>query len=71
MTVRVDGGSLDAAVSEGSVMDLRELDLGSGHHRVDVGPYRLTFELRAFGRLPEVAQSVGRTALGVIVTRAQ
>lgn len=41
--------------------------IGSGHHRVDVGPYRLTFELRAFERLPEVAQGVGRTMLGVIV----
>ena len=67
MIVRLDGESLDAAMGEGSVIDLRELDLGSGHHRVDVGPYRLTFELRDFGRLPEVAQSVGRTALGVIV----
>lgn len=67
MSLRLDGESLDAAMGEGSIMDLRELDLGSGHHRVDVGPYRLTFELRAFGRLPEVAQSVGRTALGVIV----
>jgi hypothetical protein len=67
MTLRVDGESLGAAVGEGSIMDLRELELGSGHHRVDVGPYRLTFELRAFGRLPDVAQSVGRTTLGVIV----
>jgi hypothetical protein len=67
MTLRVDGESLGAAIGEGSIMDLRELELGSGHHRVDVGPYRLTFELRAFGRLPDVAQSVGRTTLGVIV----
>lgn len=67
ITLRVDGESLGAAIGEGSIMDLRELDLGSGHHRVDVGPYRLTFELRAFERLPEVAQGVGRTMLGVIV----
>jgi hypothetical protein len=67
MSLRLDGASLDAAMGDASIMDLRELDLGSGHHRVDVGPYRLTFELRAFGRLPAVAQSVGRTALGVIV----
>lgn len=67
ITLRVDGESFDAVMSEGSVMDLRELDLGSGHHCIDVGPYRLTFELRDFGRLPELVQSVGRTALGVIV----
>lgn len=67
MTLRVDGESLGPAIGEGSIMDLRHLELDSGHHRVDVGPYRLTFELHAFGRLPDVAQSVGRTTLGVIV----
>ena len=67
MTLRVDGESLGATMGDGSILDLRELDLGSGRHLVDIGPYRLTFELRTFGRLPEVTPSVGRTTLGVIV----
>ena len=67
MTLRADGKPLGAAVGAGSTIDLGELDLGSGHHHVDVGPYRLTFELRAFGRLLGVAQSVGRTMLGEII----
>jgi hypothetical protein len=64
---RLDGEPIGAAIGEGSIIELRQLDLGSGHHSVDIGPYRLRFELRSFGRLPEVAQGVGRTALGAIV----
>jgi hypothetical protein len=63
----LDGESLAAAIGDGSVFELRQLNLGSGRHWVDVGPYRLTFEMRAFGRLPHVALTVGRTMLGSII----
>lgn len=63
----LDGEPIGAAIGEGSIIELRQLHLGSGHHSVDIGPYRLRFELRSFGRLPEVTQTVGRTALGAIV----
>ena len=33
MTLRVDEKSLGAAIGEGLIMDLRNLELGTGHHR--------------------------------------
>lgn len=65
MTLRLDGDPLDAAEGDPSAFDLTPLHLGSGHHQVDVGPYRLNFELHTFDELPVVAESVGRTRLGV------
>ena len=67
MAPRLDGESLATAMGDGSLLELRQLHLGSGRHWVDVGPYRLTFEMRAFGRLPHVALTVGRTMPGAII----
>jgi hypothetical protein len=67
ITVNLDGRPLDAAIREGSIIDLPQLRLDRGPHQVDVGPYRLTFELHAFERLPEVAVRIGRTTLGAII----
>lgn len=67
MSLRLDGKLVGAVIDEASIMDLRDFALGSGQHSADVGPYRLTFGLLDFGRLPEAAPSVGRTALGQIV----
>jgi hypothetical protein len=67
MALYLDGESLGPAMGDESVMELRHLHLGSGRHWVDVGPYRLMFEMRAFGRLPHVGLTVGRTMLGAII----
>jgi len=64
MPLRLDGEPLDAALGDASTIDLTSLNLGRGHHKIDVGPYRLTFELHTFDELPIVAETVGRTRLG-------
>ena len=64
MPLRLDGDPLDAALGDALTIDLTSLNLGTGHHKIDVGPYRLTFELHTFDELPIVAESVGRTRLG-------
>lgn len=66
-SLRLDGEPLDAAEGDGPLVDLRHLHLDRGRHVVDVGPYRLTFELLTFERLPEVEVRVGRTALGAVI----
>ena len=66
-SLRLDGEPLDTADGDGALIDLRHLHLDPGRHVVDVGPYRLMFELLTFERLPEVEARVGRTALGAII----
>ena len=69
-SLRVDGRPLDIPARADMTVDLGSLGLGEGAHHVDVGPYRLSFELHAVHQLPVVAESVGRTRLGAIVPLA-
>ncbi|WP_298207543.1 hypothetical protein [Ferrimicrobium sp.] len=66
MPVRLDGDTFEVAVGDAPTLDLTDLNLGSGKHQIDLGPYRLTFELHTFDELPVVAETVGRTAFGTI-----
>jgi hypothetical protein len=67
--LRLDGTLLDPEGRQDadSLVDLRPLQLGQGSHLVDVGPYRLTFELHVFEQLPTPSEVVGRTTLGATV----
>ncbi len=67
MSLSIDGRTLDILASDDMTVDLSSLGLGEGNHHVDVGPYRLSFELQAVYQLPVVVESVGRTCLGAIV----
>ena len=64
MPLRLDGDPFDSHLRDASTIYLTSVDLGAGHHQVDVGPYRLNFELHTFAELPIVAETVGRTRLG-------
>lgn len=67
ISLRVGGRSLDVPVGSDVPIDLRPLELGEGTHHVDVGPYRLSFELHAVHQLPMVDETVGRSRLGAVV----
>lgn len=65
--LRLDDIALEANVRDDSLIDLKPLRLGHGSHHVDVGPYRLNFEVQIFEQLPVVSEVFGRTMLGAFV----
>jgi hypothetical protein len=67
--VRLDGRSIAVKPDPESLVKLASFDLGPGPHHVDVGPYRLTFELSGLERPPTTTaeEVVGRTCIGQIV----
>lgn len=66
VSLRVDGQTVGLGV-EGSIVRLASLGLGSGAHQVDVGPYRLSFELLAIEQVPPAPGSLVRTARGEVL----
>ncbi len=70
VALRVDGQPMTLA-AQGSLAKLSEVELGEGEHHVDLGPYRLSFELLAPEKLPTAPGSLVRTALGVVVLSDQ
>lgn len=63
-SVRLDGGIVDIAPSEDRLVALDPSTLSPGTHHVDVGPYRLAFDMVDFQGSPMVPDAFGRTPMG-------
>lgn len=57
--------------TDASIVLLKSFDLGPGSHQVEVGPYRLSFDLLTVEQLPEVKGDLLRTAVGDVVPESQ
>ncbi len=67
LPIRFDGASMDWQPRHDSLVELAVAAPGPGQHRIDVGPYRLLFEMLPFESVPVVQEDFGRTALGDVV----